>query len=82
MKTYQKTFWKNAHGIEVPVALEDWPREAMFLTLNKDGFIMYWKHKPHYDEDFRWFGYHFITLAYMGETKIINDALHIWERPQ
>jgi hypothetical protein len=82
MKTYQKTFWKNAHGMEVPVALEDWPRKAMFLTVDIDGYMVYWKAKPYYDQILEWFIHDAKNVINDINTKRTGGALHIWERPQ
>ena len=82
-QTYQKTFWKNEHNLEVPVALEDWPKKAKYMTVDKDGRTIYWTDKPQYDDFLEWCN----DRASKGRvvedesSERIGGAHDIWERP-
>ena len=80
MQTYVKTFWKNEHGIEVPIALEDWPRKAMFLTVDKNGRMMYWTVKPCFHDNFDWCSGGG-KLVGDQESEKIGGVNHIWAKP-
>jgi hypothetical protein len=86
METYQKTFWKNEHGMEVPVALEDWPPIAKYLTVNADKFAFFWSEKPIYKYTSPnttygiWTeGVHIQTNSYYFAK--LGGENSIWERP-
>ena len=76
---YQKTFWKNEHQLEVAIPLEEWPRKAKFLTVDKNGSAKFWTVKPYYGEHFDWCngGGELIDEEKLG---IIGGAHSIWER--
>ena len=82
METYQKTFWKNAHGVEVPVALEDWPKQAKYLTFCLSGSLTFWTEKPNYREDLYgiWIG-KCNTAIFANDTDFAGGEKSIWQRP-
>ena len=81
-EAYYKTFWKNSNGIEAPIPLEEWPTEAKFLTVDKDGWMSYWSAEPDYDPYFNcWWSYPYGARVKEEQAEIIGGAHYIWKRP-
>jgi hypothetical protein len=78
--TYQKTFWKNEHEMEVPVPLEDWPLRADYLTVDKDGRMIFWSSKPFYDDHLEWVNVG-KYLVDDDDSFLIGGFNSIWQRP-
>ena len=82
METYQKTFWKNARGMEVPVALEDWPKEANYLTVDDSGLVKIWLDMPNYQDSFSGFWKGVNQIITPGDAYVREGCKNsIWKRP-
>ena len=80
VETYQRTFWKNEHEIEVPLPLEKWPIRADYLTLDKEGSMIFWSEKPNHCDIAGWDG-KAKTVVESEDTNTVGGERHIWERP-